>query len=73
MCSLPEDSSNVVRVEFQHFTNIVKAKNPIFIVIKNPLGRLGEDSFSAPGLGGAILEIAVDRILEHGCDQFYFR
>ena len=70
---LPKDSSDVTRVEFQHFANIVKTKKPIFIPVKDPFRGFREDPLSASRFGRTILEIAVNRILQHGCDQSYLR
>ena len=68
-----KDSSDIIRVEFQHFADIVKTKKPIFIPVKDPLRRFREDPFSASSFARTILQVAVNRIFQHGCDQSYLR
>jgi hypothetical protein len=71
--ALLDDPPNVIRVEFQHFTDIIEAEEPVVIAVEYPLGRLDEDSLSASSFCRAVLEITIDCILEHRRDQFYLR
>jgi hypothetical protein len=72
LSSLLQHSPDVTGIEFQHFADTFKPKNPIFIAVKNPLRRFPENSFAGPVFCTTILEIAVDRILKDGGDKFYF-
>src|SRR5262245_27341442 len=73
LCALLDDAPNVIRVEFQHFTDVIEAKEPIVILVQDPLGRLGEDSFSASTFCRTVLEVTIDCVLKHRRDQFYLR
>jgi hypothetical protein len=65
---LSKNPSNVVRVELQHFTNIIKTKKPVIILAKDPLGRFRENPFAASSFSRVILEITVDGVFQHGRD-----
>src|SRR5262245_61434144 len=69
--ALLNDPSHVIRVEFQHFTDVIEAKEPIVILVQDPLGGLREDSFSPSTFGCIVLQVTIDCVLEHRRDQLY--
>src|SRR5262249_46738768 len=71
--ALLNDPPHVIRVEFQHFADIIEAEEPIIIPVQDPLGGLREDSFSPSTFGRMVLQVTIDCVLEHRRDQFYLR